>query len=110
MESRFQSAHTELALGNINLPNIKVTGKGTCDGGVHPAPPLHDYPLLAWCHTGHPVHAKSVFTSDQKASVNAIAMALPTTPDFSNLAKKFGTDEEHVRQAVAYAIRTGVLG
>lgn len=94
---------------DVELTQLKCTGKGTCDGGAKPRPPLHDYPLLAWMHAGHHVHGKSVFTEDQKASVADIAAALPTTPDLSALAKQFGTTEEHVRQAVAYAVSAGVL-
>jgi len=97
-------------MSDVALSGLKCTGKGSCHGGHHPHPPFHDYPLLAWSHTGHPEHGHSVFTEDQKASVEEIAIAVPQLPNFADLAAKFGTTEEHVSQAVAYAVKAGVLG
>lgn len=99
-----------MASGQIEIKNLKVSGKGTCEGGVNPHPPLHDYPLLAWSSVGHPKFKDGVFTEDQKASVEEIALALPTTPNIDSLAAKFGTTKEHVNQAINYAIKAGFLG
>jgi hypothetical protein len=95
---------------NVELSSLKCTGKGHCHGGKTPHPPLHDYPLLAWTHHGHEKHGDGVFTEDGKASVEEIAMALPEMPSLEALAAKFGTTEEHVSQAVNYALKAGFLG
>jgi hypothetical protein len=108
--TRFESARATVTLGKVPLAGLKMTGKGTCKGGVNPMPPLHDYPLLCWMRNGHPVHGPNVFTEDGRASVADIATALPETPDIARLAARFGTTEEHCRQAIAYAIKAGVLG
>lgn len=94
----------------IDLANVKVTGSGTCSGGAHHHPPFHDYPLLAWCHAGHEVHGLGVFTEDQKASVEAIAVAVAANPNYEAVAAQFGTTSDHVSQAVDYAIKAGFLG
>ena len=93
----------------IELSNIKLSGKGTCDGGANPRPPLHDYPLLGWCHTGHPKHGTCVFTEDQKASVEEIASVAAETPNLQAIANRFGTTRDHVAQAIQYAINAGFL-
>ena len=97
-------------MSEVSLSKVKVSGKGHCNGGANPHPPFHDYPLLAWTHLGHPKHGDGVFTEDQKASVEEIALALAATPDIAALAAKFGTSEEHVSQAIAYATKAGFLG
>ena len=58
---------------------------------------------MAW--SGNKVH-----TEDGAASVEDVALALIETPDFAALAARFGTSEEHVAQAIAYAVKAGFLG
>ncbi len=94
---------------DIDFSGLKATGKGTCHGGAHPHPPFHDYPLLAWMHEGHQRHGKLVFTEDQKASVEEVALAFAAKPDLASVAAQFGTTQEHVRQAVAYAAKASFL-
>jgi hypothetical protein len=93
----------------VDFAGVTATGKGSCHGGVHPHPPFHDYHFLAWMHTGHPRHGMQVFLEDQTASVEEIATEFATTHDLAGTAAKFGTTEEHVQQAVAYALRAGFL-
>lgn len=97
------------ASSGIDITTLKCTGRGTCDGGVNPGPPLHDFPLLAWKHDGHHQHVRSVFTEDQKASVPEIATALAGNQSVEALAARFGTTPDHVTQAIQYAVQCGYL-
>ncbi len=101
---------------NIDLSKATLTGKGSCVGGAkprhdgfHPGLSLDDYPLLAWSHDGHHRHGDSVFTEDQKASVDEIAKELALTPNLEAIASKFGTSVLHVEQALGYAVAAGML-
>lgn len=94
---------------HIALEDLKVIGSGDCVGGKHPDPPLDDFPLLAWM-PNHPVHGGEIITEDGKVTVHQIALALAQTPHVGAIAKRFGTTEEHVTQAVGYAIKAGLLG
>lgn len=69
-------------------------GFATCEGGQHPDPPIHDYPLLVWVED-------EVSTEDGAASVAELASA--GTSDIRELSGRFGTTPEHVTQALAYA-------
>jgi hypothetical protein len=86
-----------------------VVGTGECVGGKHPDPPLDNFPLLVWC-SAHPVHGSQVHTEDGKVTVEDLAVALPETPDLVVLAERYGTTEEHARQAIDYATQAGLLG
>ncbi len=101
---------------NVDLSKATLTGKGSCDGGAkprhdgfHPGLSLDNYPLLAWCHTGHPLHGDSVFTADQKASVDAIAKEVGVAPNLEAIAAKFGTTVDFVTEALDYAVKAGVI-
>ncbi len=101
---------------NADLAKATLTGKASCEGGAqprhdgyHPGLSLDDYPLLAWCHAGHPRHGTSVFTADQKASVDEIAKEVTVNPDLEAIAVKFGTTVESVGEALIYAHAAGVL-
>lgn len=85
----------------MDTPIITVSN-ASCQGGVHPEPPLHYFPLLAWA-PGHERHGDSVFTEDQKASVDDIALEMARNPNIAAVAARFGTTVEHVVQAMAYA-------
>ena len=98
-----------MASGSISLQDLKVVGTGSCVGGKHPDPPIDKYPLLAWM-VKHPRHESKVFTEDQAASVEDIAVAACETPNLDVLAARFGTTAEHVRQAVDYALAAHFLG
>ncbi len=98
-----------MADGKADLARFTITGTGSCVGGKHPDPPLDGFPKLAWM-VSHPVHGSKVFTEDQKASVEDIAIAACETPDYEALASRFGTSAEHISQAVAYAVKAGFLG
>ncbi len=91
------------------LPKLKIVGAGSCIGGKHPEPPIDKHPLLAWM-VSHPRHGSKVFTEDQAATVEDIAIAACETPNLDALAYKFGTTAEHVRQAVDYALAAHFLG
>ncbi len=91
------------------IPDLKVVGTASCLGGKHPDPPIDKHPLLCWM-VSHPRHGSKVFTEDQAAAVEDIALDVPLHPTFKALAAKFGTTEEHVRQAIDYAIKAKYLG
>ena len=91
------------------LPLLKIVGTGACVGGKHPEPPIDKHPLLCWA-VSHPKHGAKVFTEDQAASVEDIAIAACETPNLDALAARFGTTPEHVRQAVDYALQAHYLG
>jgi hypothetical protein len=93
----------------VDFSGLKATGQGTCHGGAHPHPPFHNYPLLSWMHAGHERHGGLVFTEDQKANVQDIAVAFLANPDLAALAAQHGTTAEHVRQAVEYAAKASFL-
>jgi hypothetical protein len=93
----------------INLSSLKCVGSADCIGGKHPDPSLDKFPLLAWM-VKHPRHESKVFTEDQAASVEAIAIDAATTPSYEALAAKHGTTAEHVRQAINYALAAKFLG
>jgi hypothetical protein len=93
----------DMASATVTTAPLHVVGKAECVGGKHPDPPLDDYPLLAWS-------GKKVHTEDGRATVEDLAVAVAHTPDFAALAARFGTTDEHVAQAVAYAVKAGFLG
>ncbi len=93
----------------ISLGALKCVGTASCVGGKHPDPPLDAFPLLAWM-VSHPRHGSKVFTEDGAASVEAIALQVSTTPSYEALAAEHGTTEEHVRQAIEYALAAKFLG
>ncbi len=92
----------------VSLGSLKCVGTADCVGGKHPDPPLDKFPLLAWM-VSHPKHGSKVFTEDQAASVEDIAVAACTTPSYDALAAKFGATGEHIHQAIAYAVAAGFL-
>jgi uncharacterized protein (DUF433 family) len=94
---------------SANLPPLRIVGTASCVGGKHPDPPIDKHPLLCW-GVSHPVHGSKVFTNDQRASVEDIAIAACETPNLDTLAAKFGTTAEHVRQAIDYALAAKFLG
>ncbi len=96
-------------MSDIETAPLKVTGRGTCDGGVNPHPPFHNYPLLSWTHHGHSEWGDSVFLEDGKACVHDIAMEAAVNQNLEAIAAKFNTTEEHVRQAIEYAVKAGFL-
>jgi hypothetical protein len=93
----------------VDFTGVTAKGKGSCHGGVHPHPPFHDYHLLAWMHAGHDRHGMQVFLEDQTASVEEIATEFAAGQVVAAVAAKFGTSDEHVRQALAYAVKAGFL-
>ena len=99
-----------MSSAQIDFDHLKVKGEGFCIGGRHPEPPIDKFPLLAWTHN-HPKFGKmTVHLEDHKASVEDIAIAFAERPDFAAIATKFGTTEEHARQAVDYAVASSFLG
>lgn len=78
------------------MSDPRYVGAGSCTGGTHPDPPIHDYPLLVWV-------GGVVRTEDGRASVEDIARASALSADIHALAARFGTTPEHVMQAVGYA-------
>lgn len=98
-----------MADGKASLAQYSIVGTATCVGGKHPDPPLDGFPKLVWM-VSHPVHGSRVFTEDQAASVEQIALAACETPSFDAIAARFGTTHEHVSQAIAYALKAGYLG
>jgi hypothetical protein len=98
-----------MAEGKASVAKFTVKGEGSCVGGKHPDPPLDKFPRLAWT-VSHPRHGSKVFTEDQAAAVEDIALAACETPDYEALAARFGTTPEHVRQAIDYALSAGFLG
>jgi len=98
-----------MSQGIVTLTKFVVQGDGSCVGGKHPDPPLDKFPRLAWM-VSHPRHGSKVFTEDQAATVEDIAMTACETPDHEALAARFGTTAEHVRQAIDYALAAGFLG
>ena len=82
----------------VVLGSLQTKGVAFRHGGTDPDPPLDQYPLLAWRHTGHPKHGLSVFTEDQKASVNEIAKAFLVVLSPEALAAEFGTTIGHVTE------------
>lgn len=79
---------------NILGSKIVARGLGDCEGGQHPDPPIHDYPLLVWA-------GGEVRTEDGAASVAELASA--GTSDIRELSGRFRTTPEHVTQALSYA-------
>ena len=57
----------------------------------------------------HPKHGNKVFTEDQAATVEDIALAACETPDVVALAARFGTTAEHARQAIDYVLAAAFL-
>ncbi len=98
-----------MASGNATLSPYKVIGTGSCVGGKHPDPPIDKHPLLAWM-VQHPRHGSKVFTEDQAATVEDIALAACETSNYDVLAARFGTSGEHIHQAIDYALEAGFLG
>jgi len=92
----------------VSLGSLKCVGTADCVGGKHPDPPLDGFPLLAWM-VRHPKHGSKVFTEDNAASVEDIALAACYTPNYDALAEKFATTPEHVHQAIDYAVKAGFL-
>ncbi len=92
----------------VSLGSLKCVGTADCVGGKHPDPPLDKFPLLAWM-VSHPKHGSKVFTEDQAASVEDIALAACETPSYDALAAKFSTTPEHFRQAIEYALAARFL-
>lgn len=77
-------------------------GFATCEGGQHPDPPIHDYPLLVWV-------GGEVRTEDGKATTRDIVLAAGAGMPFDVIAARFGTTPEHARQALDYAIAASLL-
>lgn len=98
-----------MSLAKIDLSEVKVVGSGSSLGGESPELPIDGYPLLAWTDN-HEKHGDRVFTEDGAASVEAIALDLAVSPDFEVLAIKHKTTQDHVRQAIDYALAAGFLG
>jgi hypothetical protein len=98
-----------MSVAEIDLGTVHCTGKADCVGGTFPDPPLDKWPLLAWS-SGHKAHGKNVFTEDQAATVEDIAVAACETPNYEALAERFKTSPEHVAQAVDYAFAAGFIG
>lgn len=98
-----------MAQGIASLTKFVVKGEGSCIGGKHPDPTLDGFPKLAWM-VWHPKHGNKVFTEDQAATVEDIALAVCETPDYEALAARFGTTHEHIAQAIEYAVRAKFLG
>ena len=98
-----------MADGAATLTKFTVKGKGSCVGGKHPDLPLDQFPRLAWM-VSHSRHGSKVFTEDQAASVEDIALAACETPDYEALAARFGTTADHIGEAVDYAVKAGFLG
>lgn len=92
---------------SVDHSPFACTGKAGCVGGIHEVPPIDSFPLLAW-RGNHPKFGDKVFLCDQTASADEIALALAETPDISVLASRFGTTDEHVSQAIAYSVKTGL--
>ena len=93
----------------LHLGGLVCVGSASCIGGKHPDPPLDNFPLLAWM-VSHPRHGSKVFTEDQAATVEDIALDVTATPSYEALAAKHSTTPEHVRQAIDYALAAGFLG
>lgn len=65
---------------------------------------LDGYPLLVFA----PIeHGPGIRTEDNGTLVSDIATAAAESPDFGQLAAKFGTTEAHVADALKYAVATG---
>jgi len=92
----------------IILSTLKCEGEASCVGGIFPPHNMGKWPLLAW-GVYHPTFGTKVFTQDQAASVEAIALDAATTPSYEALAAKHGTTAEHVRQAIEFALAAGFL-
>lgn len=93
---------------NVQQSGWKCVGLASCVGGKHPDPLLDGFPLLGW-QDPHPVHGKKVFTEDGAATVEDIAAAVCTVPDYEALARQFGTTAVHVSQAIEYALKPQFL-
>ena len=93
----------------IHLGGLRTQGTASCAGGRQSDPPLDPFPLLAWTQN-HPRHGSKIFTEDQAATVEDIALAVVTTPDHHALAQRFGTTAKHVHQAISYALAAGFPG
>ncbi len=87
----------------IDISDTKMVGTAVCEGGSHPSPPINDFPLLIW-------NGVEVWTEDGKATVEQLAWALPEMPCIKSLASRYGTTQEHVFQALAYAVKASQLG
>lgn len=98
-----------MSIAKINFDDFKAEAFGTCEGGHHPDPPIDAYPLLAWSAL-HPAHGSMVVhTEDGKASVHDIAVAACEIHSVEALAAKFGTTEQHVDQAIRYAVASAPI-
>lgn len=64
-------------------------------------PDLTGYPLLVYAPN---YHGPGVRLEDNGTPVSAIAVAYSAITDIGVLARQFETDEQHIRQALAYAV------
>ncbi len=84
---------------NTPFSLIVCEGKGSCEGGGQPSPPIEKFPLLVYSDG-------EVRTEDGKATVAEVIKHLGS---ISMIAGHFGTTEEHIDQAICYAWRSGLL-
>ena len=82
-----------------------VRVNGTATVGHSGAPRLDGFPLLVYTAAG-------VCTEDNQTLVADICVAVcgPARPGFAEVAERFATTEAHVRQALGYAVSTGLVG
>ena len=88
---------------DIKLSKVKLTGEASVfhrPGAVR----LDSFPLLS-CSLKQ--WGEGVRTEDNGTSVAEIYRASVETPDFAELAKRFGTTAPHVIQAIQYAFQAG---